>query len=48
MNKRKVWFWMVARFALVLLGVLLLASCSSKDAPSLAVPEGAQAGELTG
>lgn len=34
--------------ALVLFAALLLASCSSKDAPSLAVPESAQAGELTG
>ena len=36
---------------LIVIGViaaLLLASCSSKAAPSPAVPEGAQAGELTG
>ena len=36
---------------LIVIGViaaLLLASCSSKAAPSTAVPEGAQAGELTG
>jgi len=33
---------------LVLAAVLLLAGCSTKDSPVLAVPEGAQAGELTG
>ena len=33
---------------LLLFAAVLLASCSLKDAPSLAVPEGAQAGELTG
>ncbi len=32
---------------LLLFAALLLTSCSPKDAPSLAVPEGAQAGELT-
>jgi pimeloyl-ACP methyl ester carboxylesterase len=32
----------------VLFGGLLLASCSFKDAPIAGVPEGAQAGELTG
>ena len=30
MNKQKVWFWMVVRFALVLLGVLLLTGCNSQ------------------
>jgi hypothetical protein len=30
MNKRKTWFWIVIRLALVLLGVLLLAGCGSR------------------
>ena len=30
MNQQKVWFWMVVRFALVLLGVLLLTGCNSQ------------------
>jgi pimeloyl-ACP methyl ester carboxylesterase len=34
--------------ALVLLAALLLAGCGTKDAPAPTVPEGAQAGELTG
>ena len=34
--------------ALVLFAALLLTGCGSKYAPVLAVPEGAQAGELTG
>jgi len=34
--------------ALVLLAALLLTGCGSKDIPVLVVPEGAQAGELTG
>ena len=34
--------------AFVLFAALLLAGCSSDDAPSLEVPDGAQAGELTG
>lgn len=29
MNRQKAWFWMVVRFALVLLGVLLLTGCNS-------------------
>jgi pimeloyl-ACP methyl ester carboxylesterase len=42
MNTRLLWI------ALVLLVLLLLAGCSPKHATAAAVPEGAQAGELTG
>ena len=48
-NRRKVWSWIVVRFALMLFGALLLAGCSSEVVPKApVVPEGAQAGELTG
>src|SRR5512143_1931894 len=46
MNKQKGWLWIVVRFAFVLLGVLLLASCSPKAAPRPAVPQSAKAGDL--
>jgi pimeloyl-ACP methyl ester carboxylesterase len=47
-NRRKVWFWIIIAFALTLFSGLLLAGWNAEDAPVAVVPEGAQAGELTG